>query len=142
MWGEPNMRLQYGKTVTELETFEHIRDATATATPLAAQTELTNEETGLRCLMEYPVETMNISIDQRLWQVDSGPIAMPDLTKRFDPPVDSIRLAFAVFNAPHFCDFVIEQPTPVLRDEQEVCEVYHYSNPVCFPANNRVLSVK
>ncbi|MBT4865083.1 MAG: hypothetical protein HON53_08200 [Planctomycetaceae bacterium] len=84
---------------------------------------------------------MNISIDDSIWQVDTGPIALPDLTKRFDPPVDSVRLAFAVFNAPHFCDFVIEQPTPVVHDEQEICKVYHYSHPVSFPAKNRVLSV-
>ena len=142
MWGEPNMRLHYGKTVTELGTFEQIRDVTATDTPLAAQTEITNEETGLRCLMEYPVKTMNVSLDEELWQVDTGPIALPDLTRRFEPPVDSVRLAFAAFNVPHFCDFVIEQPTPVVRDEQEVGMVYHYSNPVSFPAKNRVLAVK
>jgi hypothetical protein len=61
--------------------------------------------------------------------------------ERFDPPVDSVRLAFAVINAPHFCGFVIEQPTPVVHDEQEVYQVYHYSKPVSFPAKNRVLSV-
>ena len=142
MWGEPNMLLHYGKTVTELTTFEQIRDVTATGTPLAAQTEIANEETGLRCLLEYPIKTMNISIDKKLWQVDSGPIALPVLTERFERPLDSVRLAFAAFNAPHFCDFVIEQPTPVLRDEQEMCEVYHYSNPVSLPAKNRVLSVQ
>ncbi len=142
MWGEPNMRLHYGKTVTVLETFEQIRDVTATDTPLAAQTEVTNEETGLRCLMEYPIKTMNISVDDQLWQVDTGPIALPDLTKRFEPAVDSVRLAFAAFNVPDSCDFVIEQPTPVLRDEQQVCEVYHYSNPVTLPAKNRILAVQ
>ena len=141
MWGEPNLRLHYGQLVTELKTFEEIRDVTATETPLVAQTELANEETGLRCMLEYPIKTMNISIDHRIWQVDTGPIAFPDLTRHFDPPVDSVRLAFAAFNAPHFCDFVIEQPTPILRDEQEVCTVYHYCNPVSFPAKNRVLSV-
>jgi hypothetical protein len=141
VWGEPNMRLHYGETVTELKTFEQIRDVTATDTPLVAPTEITNEQSGLRCLMEYPIKTMNISIDNGIWQVDTGPIAFPDLTRRFEPPVDSVRLAFAVFNAVHFCDFVIEQPTPVFRDEREVCEVYHYSNPVSFPAKNRVLSV-
>ena len=141
VWGEPVMRLHYGKTVKELKTFGEIRDVTTTDTPLAAKTEIINKETGLRCLMEYPIKTMNISIDDSIWQVDTGPIAFPDLTKRFEPPVDSVRLAFAVFNAPHFCDFVIEQPTPVVRDEQEVCKVYHYSNPVSFPAKNRVLSV-
>jgi len=141
MWGKPNMRLNYGTQVTELKSFEQIRDVTATDTPLAAQTEITNEETGLRCLMEYPIKTMNISIDDSIWQVDTGPIAFPDLSKRCDPAVDSVRLAFAVFNAPHFCDFVIEQPTPVIRNGQEVCQVNHYSNPFSLPAKNRVLAV-
>ncbi len=141
VWGEPNMRLHYGKQVSQLKTFEQIRDVTATDTPLVAQTEITNQETGLRCVMEYPIKTMNVSLDKSLWQVDTGPIAFPDLTQRFDPPVDSVRLAFAVFNAPDFCDFVIEQPTAVVRDEREVCQVYHYSNPVSFPAKNRVLAV-
>ena len=141
VWGEPVLRLHYGKSIRDLTTFDQICDVTATDVPLAAQTEITNDETGMRCVMEYPIKTMNISIDNRIWQVDTGPIAFPDLTRRFDPPVDSIRLAFAVFNAPHFCDFVIEQPTPVIQEEEEVCKVYHYSNPVSFPAQNRVLAV-
>jgi len=142
LWGEPIMRLHYGQSVTELTTFEQIRDVTATDTPLAGQTELTDEHTGLRCVVEYPIKTMNIGHDQGLWQVDTGPIALPDLTQRYDPPVDSVRLAYAVFNAPHFCDFVVEQPTPIVRDGQDVCHVYHYSNPVSMPARNRVLAVQ
>ena len=141
VWGEPVMRLHYGKTVKELKTFEEIRDVTATDTPLAAQTEITNKETGLRCVIEYPVKTMNIDLDNSIYQSDTGPVAFPDLGKRFEPAVDSVRLAFAVFNAPHFCDFVIEQPTPIVRDEKEICRVYHYSDPVSFPAKNRVLAV-
>ena len=141
VWGKPEFKLHYGQAVKELTTFEEIRDVTTTDTPLAAQTEITNAETGLRCVMEYPIKTMNISIDNDIWQVDTGPIAFPDLTRRFEPAVDSVRLAFAVFNVTDFCDFVIEQPTPVLRDEKEVCRVNHYSNPVSFPAKNRVLSV-
>lgn len=142
MWGEPNLRLHYGKTVQELKTFEEIRDVTATDTPLAAQTEIVNAETGLRCMMEYPIKTMNISIDKGIWQVDTGPLAFPDLSKRFEPPVDSVRLAFAVFNTADFCDFVIEQPTPILQGEQELCKVYHYSSPISLPAKNRVLAVR
>ena len=141
LWGKPNMKLAYGKTVRELKTFEEIRDATATEVPIAAQTEITNKETGLRAVIEYPVKTMNISIDESIYQVDTGPIALPDLSKRYDPAVDSVRLAFVAFNAPHFADFVIEQPTPVVKDEQELCRVYHYSNPISLPAKNSVLAV-
>ena len=141
-FGKPIPRLHFGAHVTELKTFEEIRDANATDIPLAAQTEVVNEETGLRCIMEYPIKTMNVSIDDSLWQVDTGPVVFPDLTQRFAPPLECARLAYAAFNAPHFCDFVIEQPTPILRDGKEVCEVFHYSNPVSFPSQNRVLAVE
>ena len=141
LWGKPSLKLHYGSSVVELSTFEEIRNVTATSLPLVAQTEIRNEDTGLRCVVEYPIKTMNISIDQSKWQVDTGPIALPDLTQRFDRLLDSVRLAFAVFNASHFCDFVIEQPTPIEQDEQEVGQVYHYSNPLSFPAKNRILAL-
>jgi len=141
VWGEPIMRLHYGKTVKELETFADIRDVTATDVPLVAQTEIANQDTGLRCVMEYPIKTMNISVNDSIWQVDTGPIAFPDLSRRYDPPVDSVRLAFAVFNAPHFCDFVVEQPTTIAGKDGGSCSVYHYSNPFSLPAKNRVLSL-
>ena len=140
-WDDVQLDIRTFEDVRELLTDDDIVEQTLRNVPLIGQTELRDETSGLRAVLEYPIKTMNISIDDSIWQVDTGPIAFPDLTKRFDPPVDSVRLAFAVFNAPHFCDFVIEQPTPVVHDEQEVCKVYHYSNPVSFTAKNRVLSV-
>ena len=92
-------------------------------------------------MIEYPVKTMNISLDKSIYQVDTGPVALPDLSKRHQPAVDSVRLAFFAFNAPHFADFVIEQPTPVTRDGQEVATVQHYSNPISRPATNSVFAV-
>ena len=84
---------------------------------------------------------MNIGIDKRMYQVDTGPIAFPDLTKRYDPQIDCLQLAFIAFNAPHFADFVVEQPTPVIEDGQEKCKIYHYSSPFSMAAKNVVLAV-
>jgi hypothetical protein len=58
------------------------------------------------------------------------------------PAIDCLRLAFVAFNAPHFADFVIEQPTPVIENEKEVCQVYHYSRPISLPAANRLLAIE
>jgi hypothetical protein len=66
---------------------------------------------------------------------------LPDLTKRFEPPIASLRLAFVAFNAPHFADFVVEQPTPVMIDGREQCKVYHYSRPFSLPAANRLFAL-
>ena len=135
------LKLRFGKGVTELDSFEKIRDATAAGQPIVAQTEIRNEETKLRAVIEYPVKTMNISLDKSVYQVDTGPLAYPDLSKRFDPSIDCLSLAFVAFNAPHFADFIIEQPTPIVKDEQELAEVYHYSKPFSLPARNRLLAL-
>jgi hypothetical protein len=141
-WGEPMLKLRQAKSVTVLDTWEKIRDATAAALPLVAQTEIRSESSGLRALIEYPIKTMNISLEYGKFQVDTGPIAFPDLAKRYDPPIDCLSLAFIAFNAAHFADFVIEQPTPVVEDGAERCRVYHYSGPISLPARNLVLAVR
>ena len=142
VWGEPDLKLRYGAGVTELDSFEEIRDATAQGRPIVAQTEIRNDETSLKAVIEYPVKTMNISLDNSVYQVDTGPVAYPDLTRRFDLSIECLSLAFVAFNVPHFADFIIEQPTPVVQDEQELARVYHYSRPFSLPAKNRLLALR
>jgi len=140
IWGEPVLKLRFGKGVDVLGSFEEIRDATAVGRPIVAQTEIRNEETKLTAVIEYPVKTMNVSLDDSVYQVDTGPVAYPDLSKRFEPSIECLSLAFVAFNAPHFADFIVEQPTPVVQDGQELAQVYHFSSPFSLPARNRLLA--
>lgn len=128
--------------MTVLDTWERIRDTTAAAVPIVSRTELTDEQTGLKAIIEAPVKTLNISIFKQMYQVDTGPVAFPDLSKRYEPRIDCLKLAFVAFNAPHFADFVVEQPTPVVEDEVEKCRIHHYSNPFSTPAKNLLLAVE
>jgi hypothetical protein len=141
VWGVPRMKLQAADEVTLLDTWEKIRDATAAGVPLVTQTELADEKTGLRAVIECPTKTMNISLDKKMYQVDTGPIAYPDLAKPYKPQINCLSLAFVAFNAPHFADFVVEQPTPVIEKGQERCKIYHYSSPFSLPAKNTVLGL-
>lgn len=141
LWGEPRLLLHDAAEVTVLETFEQIRDATAAGRPLVTKTEIRNEATGLRAVIECPTKTMNISLDKSMYQADTGPIAYPDLSKPFDPQIDCLRPAFVVFNASHFADFIIEQPTALVEDGQEKGKFYHFSAPFSMPAKNTVLAL-
>ncbi|MGD9644524.1 MAG: hypothetical protein AB7U73_02360 [Pirellulales bacterium] len=141
LWGPPVMKLRYPSEVIELTTWEQIRDATAAGVPIVSQTTLRNEELGRSATIECPVKTMNVSLKDRLYQVDTGPIAWPDLAQRYDEPLDALRLAFAAFNAADFADFVVEQPTPVVEDGAEKCRIYHYSSPISLPARNVLLAL-
>jgi len=141
VWGPPVLKLQEAADTIALDTWEAIRDATAAAVPLVTQTEIGNPETGLRAVIECPCKTMNISLEKRLYQVDTGPVAFPDLMRRYDAVIDCLRLAFVAFNAEGFADFVVEQETPILEEGVAKCRVYHYSNPFSLPAKNRVFAL-
>ena len=141
VWGGPALKLRPAREASELTTWEQIRDATAAGIPIVTQTEIADEKTGLRAVIECPTKTMNVSLEKKMYQVDTGPIAFPDLTKRCERPIECLSLAFVVFNAPGFADFVVEQPTPVVEDGQEKCKIYHYSKPFSLPARNRVFAL-
>jgi hypothetical protein len=141
LWGKPILKLREAREVVELTTWEQIRDATAAAIPIVTQTEIVGPEAGLKAVIECPTKTMNISLDRKLYQVDTGPIAFPDLSKRYDPQIDCLSLAFIAFNAPDFADFVVEQPTPATNDGKDTPQVYHYSKPFSLKAKNRVLAL-
>ena len=128
-------------TAELLPDFAAIERATREFRPIVAQTEVANDAGDIRVTYEYPVKTMNINREHSWHQTDTGPIAYLDLTKPHDRTVDAISLAFAAFNVPHFCDFVVEEPTPIVKDGNEACSVYHYSNRVSLKAQNRLYAL-
>ena len=125
----------------ELQTWEQIRDATAAGVPLVTRTEIRDPASGRSAIIECPCKTMNISRPKRMYQVDTGPVAFPDLSGRHEPEIGCLSLAYLAFNAPHFTDFVIETPTPILEGDREVAVVHHYSRIVSLPAVNRIYAL-
>ncbi|MCH2202011.1 MAG: hypothetical protein MK102_08575 [Fuerstiella sp.] len=140
LWGEPRFLTHEAKQVGLLQTYEEIRDATAEGVPLISQTELVNTDADMKATIECPVKTMNISLKEQMYQVDTGPIAFPDLNRKSTPLIECLDLAFIAFNQDSFADFVIEQPTFANRDEEEPVRIYHYSNPISLEATNRILT--
>lgn len=141
-WGKPILKLRQGQNVRVIETWEEIRDVTAAALPIVSRTEIANPQTKLRAVIECPVKTMNIAHPGKIYQVDTGPIAFADISRRAEPLIDCLSLAFVAFNAPHFADFIIEQPTAVSEGGKELCKIYHYSNPFSLPAKNTLFALE
>lgn len=141
LWGAPTLKLRTPPKASLLNNWEEIRDATAAALPIVTQTEIADPDSGLRAIIECPSKTMNVSIEKGLYQVDTGPVAYPDLSKRHDPGVACFSLAFLAFNAPDFADFIVEQPTPVVTGDASAPSTYHYTKPFSRVAKNRVYAL-
>ncbi|NLX07564.1 MAG: hypothetical protein GXY33_20685 [Phycisphaerae bacterium] len=140
LWGTPKYRIVEPASVRELTSFDEIRQATHDGLPMVSQTEIHNEQTGLRAIIECPVKTMNIEEQRSIYQVDIGPVAFADLSERSERLAECIHLAFLAFNAPDFTDFVIEAPTTI-GTAACTCRVHHYSKIVSLPATNRIYAL-
>jgi hypothetical protein len=150
MWGGMQYHLVEARC-EELTDTEAILAATKAFRPLVAQTEIWDDATGLRAILEYPVKTMNTTTtaadyrrsEPSLYQVDTGPLAYPDLSRRDARAVEGIVLAYVAFNEPGCASFVLEVPTPLREngaEGSELARVYHFSERLVRPARNRVFA--
>lgn len=135
MWEGQDYKLVRSRKARLLTSNREIRQATDAGVPIVAQTEITDQRTRLRAIIEFPVKTMNIHDKRDLYQVDTGPVAFPDLSRRFPRPAEALSLAFVAFNAPGSADFVIEAPTSIGE-----ARVMHYSRLESLAATNRLFS--
>ena len=143
LWAGQTQHLVNADSV-ELSGSDHYLAATYDNRPLVAQTKIWNDKTGLRAVIEYPVKTMNTIRRTKTYQVDTGPVAFPDLSRRYERFVESLKLAFVAFNAPHFADVVIEVPTPVREHGAtgtELTRVFHYSKIQTLVAEDRLYAI-
>jgi hypothetical protein len=141
LWGGMVPRLRPAKARVLADAAE-IAAAVAAGLPLIGQVELADAASGRRALLEFPVKTMNLSTDGRRWQVDTGPVVLPDLEAPPERWSESLRLAFVAYNAWDWADLVIEAPTPVQIDGKAVATVHHYSEMLHCVTRNQVLALE
>lgn len=163
-WGQPLLQLHPANPATyELPVDEYgpAAEATDAGHGLVALTEITaptQSGTGkrLRAVLEYPVKTMNLSAEGYpdgdamggrgpVWQIDTGPVAVPNLSsldmEGLTPQIAAFSLGFVatISTQPAAADFVLEQPTVLPSPAKGT--VLHYSSPFSSPAANRLLAV-
>ncbi len=146
-WGQPRFQLKFAEAAYPIPTdqFEPAAQATDAGHALVGQTEIADAGTGRRAMIEYPVKTMNLSRDgfpDSVWQIDTGPVGVPDLSRDYDPPISAFSLGFIaiISRLPGAADFVIEQPTS-LPPPNEGVQVLHYSGPFSRRATNRLAGI-
>lgn len=139
LWGVKSHDYVKPSVVSEISTNAQIRAATHGNLPLVSQTEIWDEASGLRAIIEFPIKSMNICDEKNLYQVDTGPVLFPNLNDRDQKFVETVKLAYVAFNTPHFADFVCEAPTPIVENGKEVTRIHHYSEQHSnLPAKNKI----
>ena len=107
-----------------LGTVDAIITATLENDPLVARTDLQNDR--YRAVIDYPIKTMNASPRDRIYQTDTGPVLLPDLSRSWDDLIGGMELAFSAFNTDSWTEFLVRCANPVA----DGVRVYHYSRRV------------
>ena len=120
-----------------LSTTEDIVAAVLTNRPLVSQTEFSLAD-GSHVFLEYPVKVINASEREMFYQVDTGPIVVPDPTA-FDGThaISALRLAFIAHNPLDCTELLLNIPTEIAPG----LSVNHYSKVMKLEAINRLIAV-
>jgi len=122
-----------------LEEDEKIVQAALSNRILNGRTEITNETGRFRAMIEFPIKTMNVNDMSVMYQVDTGPILLPDFTSTKERIVERFNLAYVAYNRPNEAYLVILEPTPIKERSND--KVSHYSRVIRFDARNLVIAI-
>jgi len=118
-----------------------INAATAAGLPLVGRTTLRDPQRGERYVLEYPIKTMNFRPENASFQVDTGPLLVPDFDSAEPARIDRLEMAHVAYNRLDRAEFILRRPTPICdADGKELCRVLHYSDVKEHPASNEILS--
>ena len=124
-----------------LATPAEINAATGRNVPLIGRTELGNEKSLRRYVMQYPIKTMNFRPENRSFQVDTGPILAPDLTATAVKTIEKLAMAHIAYNRMDRAELILRRPTAVSDDGgRELCRVLHYSEVRQYAAATKILT--
>jgi len=104
-----------------LETIDAIVEALSSTTSVVAHTEYVMG--GFHVMLEYPVKIVNFSEREWYYQVDTGPMLLPDLVAGVNPSIQAMQLAFVAHTGQNWAEFLVCTPTPLAPD----IKVHHYS---------------
>lgn len=116
-----------------LQTAEEIVESVLANEPIMARTQIQSER--YFATIDYPVKTMNANERDMVYQTDTGPILLPDLSLPPDELIEGLSLAFSAFNDPSWAEFIIRDKTPVA----ESVSVYHYWRTMRLECSNQIL---
>ena len=107
--------------------------------PLVSRTTLRDDLNGITAVLEYPVKTMNVKEVPVRYQVDTGPLILPNFNIAAARPIESFEVAHVVYNKFDEAQFIVRKPVPIMDGDVPLYSTTDYSEIRVMPAKNEVL---
>ena len=120
-----------------LSTPAEVNAASEANLPIVGRTQIRDPQRKERYVIEYPIRTMNYRPENASFQVDTGPLLVPDPKSQATKAIERLEMAHVAYNHVNLnrAEFILRRPTPVKNASgRELTRVHHYSEPHAFPA--------
>jgi hypothetical protein len=124
-----------------LEREQRVVESVLAGTALVARTELLADGSTLRATLQYPLKTINVDPTAQRFQVDTGPLLLPDLSASLETAIEHFARAFIAYNTFDRAEFVVQVPTPLDPRQPEGPAAAHYSRLVSMAARHEIFAV-
>jgi hypothetical protein len=133
----------------DIRTFAHtelligdaaIVQATLANRSLTARTELVDAESGRRACLEYPIKTMNLRQEPPSFQVDSGPLILPDFKASVPRAIECFEMAYVVYHTLDKAEFILRKPVANSAGGNPGAATTDYSVVQIMPARHEILA--
>jgi len=129
------------RAARELADAAKIVEVTLANRSLVARTALRDDATGRSAVIEYPVKTMNVLRSGPRFQVDTGPILVPDFASTAPRAIERFDIAHVVYHRHDTAEFVLRRPQAVGVGTGAVA-VTDYTAIQTFAARNTIFGVE
>ena len=104
--------LRHFTTARQLDNNDVIVEATLANLPLVARTILAAAH-GKQAILEYPIKTMNLMQNPTRFQVDTGPLIVPDFVAPVTHAIEQFEVAHVVYHTFDKAEFILRKPVPL-----------------------------
>lgn len=121
--------------VRELRDAGDVHDAMVANEPILGRTQYLGDDGRTLVISEYPVTVMNARPSDRRFQIDTGPILVPDFTIKHELAVAIFRQALVVYNTWEAAEIAVRQPVATPTGA-----VVHYAPPRRLAVRNQLFA--
>ncbi len=130
------LAMRHFKPVRELKSDREVYDAMVANKPILGRMQFPGEDGKTEVICEYPVTVMNAMHDEgHRWQVDTGPILIPDFSIKSDLTVGLLRQAFVVYNSWDWAEVAMHLPVKLSQNGETAM---HYASPKRVSVKNQL----
>ena len=123
--------------VRELTTDQAVCEAMLANLPVTGRSTFLADDRETLVICEYPVTVMNARPSDQRWQVDTGPVLLPDFTLKSELVVGLFRQAYLVYNRRDWAEVAMRRPTPAAKNGNTVM---HYTSPQRLTMQNQLFA--